>query len=561
MSFSTLDALVVLLAMFPSVIGAWGIGNLIGAQALWSRVFIGLITISGISAVFVFFCPNAVRPLTIILTISGLIVTYSRIKKAKFSIRKLFTYLVPKKSWIPYLVAFLLIFLFCYKLLPWFYIFENHDVMYFGWLQSLFEYTDNNAVIVPTAWPLEMGSTHTLPGMVIATSGVFLPSITLVQAIFIRSILIIVAFSAFAFGLIKFLPGRNIALFSGLMVAAIIWGQDIGYELTISSYLYVLILILITDIAWRKNENTTIQFWLIIFLALAKAPIILIALGTAFTFGLSFRKEISWKKIWLPSSILVANLATVLTAPQTNASADTGYSVMGINLQTLNPSIALSQWANSFSGLLGWNVDWFRTFALPSVFQSQALGIAIFIYTIVIVYGSYFLFRLLHKRFLPSNRYLKGNYLFLDVYMCLSLISWVFVRNGEIPDLGHQAHAYLLASVVSFTLGVQLVQYQLSNFGAVSLIVISALVYSQSGTALNSRTLYQRLNQNSDTSVRLVEGINLNSADGFYIPDEGENLAKSQVIASILGLKLKYEAQGNYEGHSQVNNFVKEVNK
>lgn len=561
MSFTPLDTFLVLIAMVPSTVGSWGIGSLLGARAFWSRTLIGLITVSGISAPFVFIYPNAVKPISIVLFAIGILIAIFRVKKSFPSFGHFINSLIPKKSWVGYSVAFALVMLFCFKFLPWFYIFENHDVMYFGWLQALYGFSDTAAVIVPTAWPLEMGSTHTLPGIFIATSGIFLPSLNLVQAIFIRAVLIISAFTAFTFGLLKFKLGKNLALFSALMTAAVIWGQDIGYELTISSYLYVLILLLIIDIAWRRNENPTTQLWLIIFLALAKAPIMLIALGTAVTFGIFFRKEISWKKIGIPIVILIANVLSTLSGPQSKATADTEFSLLGLNLHNLDFSSAVTQWVKSFAGIVGWNVDWVRTNALPSVFQGMALGISIFFYTLLIIYGSYALLRFLQNKLIPSSHFLNKQYLFLDTYMFLSLFSWVFIRNGVVPDIGHQAHAYLLASVVSFTLGVQLAQYTISNGGAVSLIAISTLIFSQTGTALNTRTFQQRLIQSRDTSVKLGEVTEPESQNGFYLHSPGENLAKSQVIASILGLKMKYEPDGNYEGHSQVNNFVKEVNR
>lgn len=556
----TLDVFFTLLGMIPSVIGAFGIGTFFGAKSSWTKILLGLLITSSIGSCFVYFNSGLVRPVIVLIFICGILFTFRKFSISTFRIsiplQKIRIFI--NRETIEYSIIFCSVLLLTYKFLPWFYPFENHDVMYFGWIQDLWNNNQSTHVQVPTAWPMELGSTHTLPGIFIASIAAFMPSVNLIEAVFIRSLLVICCLFVLLISFYKKSPNKFLPLLGGLAVFGLLYGQNVGYEFTISSYLYLIVLIEILRQFLLNFESRTTIFLLLIFLPLTKAPIAFIAMGAIICYAFLFRRNINWKVSSLPIILLPINFISLMLAPTTNANKDTQFSFFGLkNLTEITNELFSKDWLDSFSGLAGWNVDWVSTFLFPNIFDKNALPFALFTYILVFIFGGYVVLRSIQIRSKISNEIETKSFIVIDAIMILAAISLAGVRNGDSLGVGHQAHAYLIASVIPFVLGIYVFEQLVSKKKALFFIVTSMCLYALTGTSINSRTLAFRWTDYPYTTVSPREEIVVNTKDGFYLPADGEDLSRAQVIASMKGLLLKYDPKNDYGEHSQVNNFIK----
>ena len=83
----------------------------------------------------------------------------------------------------PYLVIYILGFLLFSNLHSRSFVFENHDVLYFGWMQEAWSPDYSGPIRVPTAYPNLMSANHLMPGALLSTLGALLTNMNLVKAI------------------------------------------------------------------------------------------------------------------------------------------------------------------------------------------------------------------------------------------------------------------------------------------------------------------------------------------------------------------------------------------
>ena len=133
------------------------------------------------------------------------------------------------------------------------YIFETHDVLYLGWIDGFWNFSNSGSLIVNSTYPQALGAFHVLPGIAVALLGAFSPEMNLIFAQYLKFLLIFTFISYYFFSLIRFSKTNPLGAFSFLAVFALLAGRYLGYCLGMSSYLYALLLIAACiNIFWKR---------------------------------------------------------------------------------------------------------------------------------------------------------------------------------------------------------------------------------------------------------------------------------------------------------------------
>jgi hypothetical protein len=559
MNFTPLDTVVTLISVSISFFGSYYLGKLFGVRAVWNRILVGLLIVSGVSSIFVFVNQNFVRPAILLGIAFGWALAFRSLKNflhikiIKDFIRN-FQFPTQTASYISVFTFVFSIFM-CFRFFPWFYLFENHDVMYYGWVSSFWNHSPDGSVQVPTAFPLTLGGTHTLPAVFLSAATSLLPDVNLVQLIFTKALFITITLYSFCHSLFSRNSSKSPQVLAGLLVGIVIYGQDFGYELTISSYLYIIVLIqIIRAIIWQEEDATTTTI-LISFLVIAKIPLFLIGIGCLLVWLILQRRVLFLRKLLIPIILLPIHFLLTLQAPKSPSTIDVDFSILGFFFSNPN-SWTIQIWLNSFGAVVGWNVDWMRFIFFRENISGVFLPIIIVTYTVFIVY---FIYLFIRKEAFSLNEKIESNtkdYLLIDTFMILSLISWIFLRNGTKVEIGHQAHAYLITSIITFMLVALWLTKVLNKWVSIAAIFLCTLGILEVGVGLNSLTIERRTTENSNSYVSLTDATVDLQHNGYYIPDRNEDMAKAQVVASMNGLKLQFASNATYVG-SQVNNFIR----
>ena len=176
---------------------------------------------------------------------------FSRFKKRNFNILKI---LEISKNFIKninfsiLLCAFLVAVLCTFKFLPIFYRFETHDLLYFSWLNDVFNIDYFGPIRVPTAYPF-FSANHLIPGSLLTPFLVFNKNINLFSTYIVKFLIIFYTILNFTYHYLSisyrklrsnnFL--RKIYPITTFLLFFFFYYSEIDYSLAISNYPFILL--------------------------------------------------------------------------------------------------------------------------------------------------------------------------------------------------------------------------------------------------------------------------------------------------------------------------------
>jgi hypothetical protein len=329
----------------------------------------------------------------------------------------------------------------------------------------------------------------------------------------------------------------------------------------ISSYVPAIGLALITFALLEDRRSPTNFYIIFTLIAVAKAPIIAISLLTLLFLGLAKRWRPNLFTFILSITLIFASVATWIFGPRGPSSNDTAFSFMGVSLDNSGAGLEISwelyEWAASFTRLAGWIPDYSMNLAESTI--ASAPRPLVFLLTAVSVIW------LLLKYF--TVYFVSRNYAFgwnfsnigpLDVWALGTLISILFVRNGESLSLGHQAHSFILLAVPTSILAAhyltttkkQLLVLKRRQASLAIAATVFVLGLGSASSPITNRTASESAISLSQAKQEFSE-IRLN---GEFIEPDPARYSRLQVIAALTNSKLAYIP--NAISYSQGDRFI-----
>jgi hypothetical protein len=442
---------------------------------------------------------------------------------------------------------------------PSFFIFENHDLVYFGFLANLI---NKGNLQLDFAVPMEMGLANTLSSLFLVPLTLPIGSAEFLDFIFLRGFLVFF----FTFLILKrFLylcdNLRFQFLIGGLGALLFIWGAEWAYVMLVSSFAPAIGLAIasMSIVEGRRQPNALVLIFMLI--GLCKAPILAVSLVTILYLLISKSWRPSHSFTLLALSLLSLSVFSWIHAPKGLLAGDTKFTFLGFGISSHRGQLLFSfqfkEWVESFSALSGWVPDYTNVmvgnflYPLPAAFK--VLGTFFFIFWVAFKY--FLLYGIVRMLLFRHNRIGLQP---LDIWIITCAVSIVFVRNGEESLwLGHQAHAFILSAIPSsvFALGLVVKSAKIidkipSSFRmllATLLVVLGAL---SSTSAIGSRTVSESAITLRQANRELAE---LEIKDGFIIANN-ENYGRLQTIAAIANKKFLFQLDGTQT--SVANKFV-----
>tara|TARA_Y100000590_G_scaffold470720_1_gene668429 strand:- start:18858 stop:20666 length:1809 start_codon:yes stop_codon:yes gene_type:complete len=407
---------------------------------------------------------------------------------------------------------------------------ESHDILYFSPSVEMLNANYFGNIRVPYYFPYELASTHLLSAGFIASIGFLNFEPNLLYCLEIRYIVSIIFISNILLN-IYYLNKMKLWIFClGIYALFFIYGEEISYNLTVSSFVYVFLLFQIFLHSIKKDNINEILFFSILLIS-AKAPIFYIAVGMSFYLWYN-NKNIRFSNLTIfSSSIVFLSLLSMIFINMPNEPTSFGL------MNPLNKNDLLS-----FSGIKGWSLpdniklliesnidlsvnDLNNESSLIAIIKnkfSSIIFLGVLMFYIIIKY--YFPFYFLYFK----NK--QHKYLF--IYMFISFFGWIFVRNGGLID--HQSHAYFLASLVSFLY----ILYYFKEKHILRFVIPIGILYmlGKNPTYISSKAVFEDRKNPSGKFLKYNDFKAENSE--YYKIDENEPFWKSENQAMVLGQRI-----------------------
>ena len=527
------------------LIGLLGMGSFFVKKDFFSYFIAGLVVLASIISPLSYYDVSKAKYVVWFFILLGVI-------RANFWIYKNYKSILVKANLIFYFkfILFFIFFLILFRSLHYQnYIFDTHDLLYFSWAPELITAEYSGPIRLSVSWPNEMAANHLLPGSMLASIGIFISKPSMLSIIEIRYLLICAAFANFTqFLLSRY--GYSILRVLLLFMIFFIFADAILTEVTISSFAYIIVLFEVLKKIFNDNINDNDLIFFGVMLIIAKAPIFLIASVMVVWFIL--KKGIKNLDLCIYYAIFLV-LINILTwaLVQSPSGTDTSF------------RLALPYDVRSMLGLTSlpsWALENTITIFLRSCFEMPFLIIIITMYIFIKYYYLYFwvrdkklIFANTSKNDFDNNTKIKG----LDIYFLVSLFSFVFIRNGW--EIGHQAHAILLSSVIIITILFLHLGKKITKF-KFSLITLIFIIHTVHLNPVDLFSKYMQNKSNNYTSVKFTEIYNslkfTSSNSIFYTPTVDEKVSISQIKSALLGLKLDSKKYSSPLEKNQITRWI-----
>ena len=502
-----------------------GIGRRLINNNGFTAILAGLLVIAGIVSPLAYYQVSWIKYLLYSWTIVGLLLLVydSRYKKEKIFADISFKFITVFCS------VFVIFLLYFRGVNSGNYVYESHDLLYFSWIHDFLRAEYAGPLRVSVAWPNLMAANHLLPGAVLSALSVFVIQPTMVTSVELRYIFLALYFTSF---ILTWAKARQVSialiLFLFFCVFAI-YGQEIGYSLRISSFLYIIIFIeLIKAVIFYGRDRDILFFAL--FLTIAKAPIFFIAATTATWYLWKAPLDRLRTSTLLAFFLVVINIVSWILAP-----VPPGHT-MSISITTPLSFHAMS----ALNGLHGWVFHDVVYNTFKTIIPIPVLTLVLVIYICMKYYAVYFMaspLRNLNKDdyIIRSGMSFRDRLIGMDLYVFVSLFAWISVRHDG--AIGHVAHAYLLMAFFTiFTLMDNFIIRQ-SKEKFIALFVC-AIIYGLGASFIDPFSWVNNSTITSSSAVKLNTLVLPVEVNGFYIPPTDEDPGISQVKAAMYGLKL-----------------------
>ena len=524
-------------------------GRIITKHNFASSLLAGLLILSSIIAVTSRYIP--IYNLLIIQTILllGIVVFLHEFIKNYKSVKDILKNLSSKKNLLVILSIFLILIIYFINFHYQFFQFESHSLLYFSPTFEILKADYIGNLRVPTHYPSEFSSMHLIPSAAVATVGFLNPAPNLAFFTEIRYILIIIFFTNFIYSLYKTLNPSLWKLFFVCFLVFGIYGEEINYNLYVSSFIYVFVLLEIFLRILQINseriegnsqkEHSKDLLFFAIMLIICKAPIFYIA--GIFAFYIWWKnKELRFHPITILVGILVlANMYSWLDMSFISTEA-----IKSASRFTLKGGF-------EFKELAGWSLqDSIKELIVLGDRGRKITGFLILFYILIKYYAVFLFIAFKDKKWHNLPIFDKS----LVIYSIASLIGILTVRNDG--GIGHQSHAYLLMSVLSFcALITFLLKTKLDKnikLTLITIFIIFALSNKLGGLLLPNKSTYL---VNNYGYLKYQDINSKYSGQKFYTINENEPYWKSRIYSQLLGLRIKGE-DIQYMDHGAMTHFI-----
>jgi len=519
-----------------AAIGCYQIGNFFVERTAFLKILIGAVFIWSATLPLIYYKANLVRPVIIFLLFIAQITFF-------FNKRKLISELIPfisqkrkailagfQKIIFPFILISMSFLLFS----PPFYIYENHDVLYYGWLNGIWEFADQSYLILKMIYPLELGTNHLLSGGIIGVFGIYLPSFNLVNAIFIKYVILVCSFVDLNKEFCKDYS-NSVKIIFAYLVTILLFGSEITYNLSISTYLTIILLLyflLNIESFSLKNDSAII----LIAILISKASIIFTSLATLTILLYKIRGEIKYSRILLFGIVSLNNLFSWVFTRKGWEVSHSEYSFIGIKFKNNSLVTNLDAYLKSYLEVYNWVVD----SIFKNYFDLSNSDIAIIIFAVIfVILKIYILYSYIIRKYIVDSK------IIYNTFMGTSLVFFITLRNND--HISISAHYYLIASTVTAFLVFRLIQKNMkeSNLLIYSVVALIAFLIYFKYIPLGSNIFDKRNNSNSAYKIS-NEDFAKNKINIYN--DEDKNQAIAQVKSAIRNQILYYDSDLDYSG-------------
>ena len=432
------------------------------------------------------------------------------------------------------------------------YLYESHDVLYFTPTLEMLIGDYLSPIRIFTYYPHEMASYHFLPSAVIAAVLALVPDPNIALAIQARFLLSLFVLGCFFYRIAKQGSGREGALLLVLMIAVlIVYGEELAYDLIISSFYYVYLLLCIGSFLLepeREAATTRAATWSL--LIIAKAPIFFVAAVPAVYFGWRRRHELRFGVLAAVAALVVANIVSWRLLPPPNGDLSPGL----FNIVSARDLVG-----NAFE-FYRWTLEepivrMLRSLALDTangaLMLLSVIGLAVYLF--IKVYAIPLALLLQPHRWsgsLPKRLHLSLRALSTDgqsvcLYLLVSAFAWLAVRFGD--SVAHTMHALFLAAVLgSVIVGLSLGRQRRPLLFACLLALAGSFMvptFRDCPTCVPHWHLWSRRMDPRMFSLHLRDlGPHEARRDGpWYVPRQGESMLEAELRAALRGRRLRAE--------------------
>jgi len=422
-----------------------------------------------------------------------------------------------------------------------FYRFGGEDTLYWPWALELLQADYRGGLRHLLYFPYEAATNHLLPSAIAAALCVFVPDPAFGAILEAKFFLITIVFGTTVSRLGR-MAGANPTIFAAaLALSFVVFRSEIGASLIMSNYVYALTLMalfsaLMSPVGQDEVEARQSALLLAILLVTCKGPIFYIAAALSFYLWWQYpplRFSPRTMVVGVLSLLAVWSWTHVPTPYQ--GEEDQGFWIAN----PLKPRQILM-----IADVVGWSVpDNFKEIAVRFLGGSKPQGggnttaeliatylpaIALLPYILAKYYGIsagfiYFVYR--------RNRLARTAMIAVSVYLVVSVLGWLFLRNGG--SFRHQAHAYLLCSFLGFA---ALFYWAMVSRYALVLATMAALFFGF-GRDVTDPFAEFLASRSSDHTVSALEksASGLRVGTKFYVPDK---------------TKTNWETHGDFEALS-----------
>jgi hypothetical protein len=515
--------LIIYISFLVALLAQLGIGRRITNNNGFTAILASLLIVAAICSPLAYYKVSWIKYLLFTWTILGLLLLiYDGVYKKE----KIFTDISLKSSTI-FFGVFVFFLWYFRGVNSGNYVYESHDLVYFSWVRDFLRADYVGAMRVSVSWPNLMAANHLMPGAVVAALSIFVMQPTIVTAVELKYVFLALYFTNYILMWAKARQASIPLILFLFLCVFVIYGQEIGYSLRISSFLYIIVFAEIMKATMFNGRDREMVFFAL-FLIIAKAPIFFVAAVAAAWYLWKAPLERFRASTMIAFLLVATNIASWLLAPLNKS----------ISISIATPFSLLT--INALNDVQGWFIPDVIYNAFIAITPAPVFTLLMVVYILIKYYAVYFIatpLRILNA--CDHNLGPKMNYrdrlIGIDLYVYASLFAWIFVRHNG--GIGHVAHAYILmAFLTMFTLMDNLITHR--SILKLFALFVAAIIFGLGTSFIDPFVQTNTYMINSTSAVKLSSLGLPAEVDGFYIPPKDELPAISQVKAAMYGLKL-----------------------
>ena len=423
---------------------------------------------------------------------------------------------------------------------PLLWLYESHDVHIFGPTIELFNSNYIGNLKNPILFPSELSAYHILPGTFLGAANFLNPEINLVTLINSKYIIVSLIFS---YGFFKIISQTNFSFLpAGIgIILLFFFKETIGYNLSISSYLYQVVLILIATVFFEINskpENKYLEeafIGLFMILVCIKIPIFYAILPALLFLFFKDPKIFFQPRLFFIGVLCLMSLIAIVAIPQSKEVAEiTRYSLINI----FEPDSI-----RSIAGL------WFVENRFIDIFSFLNIELLKFLdekYTILLLKLSYIFIFYFGLSFIALSFFTKSKITkALKIYLFTAILGWIFVRNNG--NLDQQNHLFFNISILSTMLFLGALSFSNNLFllNKKNILFFMILVFSItdlsniSSPKISGKSLSYR--QENSISLSEFRSLSIYEYQENYIYNVNIPFWKNALISQMRGQRIYYK--------------------